>query len=235
MNLFQRYIINPLSDFIYPPICFICKKHLLENDIRVCTDCWKSFTCVSPTHPTWIELKSKFDVEGAVENIFSVFLFEKEGKLQEVVHFLKYQGMKSIGVRLGKEIGEQVKSLSQFSSIDYIIPVPHHKLKRRERGYNQSEYICKGISDVTKIPINTSIIKRRKYTQSQTKLDLQERKKNVGDAFTIIPKFQPLVSGKSFILVDDVITTGSTINACARTLLSHQANRIYAVSAALAE
>jgi ComF family protein len=235
MNSFQRYIINPLRDFIYPPICFTCKEYLQDQDVRVCAKCWNSFTRIDPSHPTWVELKSKFGAEGVVGDIFSNFLFEKEGKLQEAIHLLKYQGMKSIGIRLGHEIGDNMKSIPQFSSADFLIPIPLHKLKRRERGYNQSEYICKGISEVMNIHVNRALIRRNKYTQSQTQLNLRERKENVDDAFEINPKLQSVVGGKTFILVDDVITTGSTINACARALLSLQAKSILAVSVALAK
>ena len=91
------------------------------------------------------------------------------------------------------------------------------------------------LSEEMGIPVNSSLIERKKYTQSQTKLNMQERRENVGDAFNINPKYESIVNGKTFILVDDVITTGSTINACAVELLAHKAKSILAVSVALAE
>lgn len=230
-----HHIIDPLRDFIFPPVCLTCTTYLEDHKVRICPECWKSFTPVTASYPVWIELKSKFETGGVVQDLFARYLFEKEGMLQEVIHLLKYQGMKSIGVRLGSEIGTRLKSISQFSTADILVPIPLHKLKRRERGYNQSEYICKGISEEMGIPVNSSLIERKKYTQSQTKLNMQERRENVGDAFNINPKYESIVNGNTFILVDDVITTGSTINACAVELLAHKAKSILAVSVALAE
>jgi len=143
--------------------------------------------------------------------------------------------MKSLGVRLGKEIGNRIKACQTFSSADYLLPIPLHRLKQRERGYNQSEYICRGISEATGIPVGGSILYRTKYTKSQTQLNLGERRANVGDAFKVNPKFQSEIRGKSFILVDDVITTGSTITACARELRTNGGRTILAVSVALAK
>ncbi|MDI6766869.1 MAG: phosphoribosyltransferase family protein [Bacteroidota bacterium] len=177
----------------------------------------------------------KFDMEGFVKDINSCYLFEKEGKFQEVIHLLKYQGMKTLGIMLGQELGKRIATDPSFCGADYLIPIPLHKLKQRERGYNQSEYICKGVLAASGIPVHDSIIHRKKYTQSQTQLNLQERIENVGDAFEVNQRFKSLVPGKSFILVDDVITTGSTINACAKELINLNAHNVFAASVALAQ
>ncbi|MBI1807447.1 MAG: ComF family protein [Ignavibacteria bacterium] len=235
LQMFYRSVLNPIRDFIYPPICFTCNQLLQDDEMRICRACWNSFAKMNPSHPTWVEIKGKFEAEGVVQDILSCFLFEKEGKLQDVVHLLKYRGMKSLGERLGLEIGERIVSDPIFSRADYLIPVPLHKLKRRERGYNQSEHICKGIATVTNIPTHTALIKRLKYTESQTQLNIDQRKENVGNAFEINPKCRPNIEGKSFILVDDVITTGSTINACARILVANGARNVLAASVALAQ
>lgn len=235
MVFLERHIIDPLRDFIFPPVCLTCTTLLENSKLRICPVCWESFTPVTASHPVWIELKSKFETGGVVQDIFSRYLFEKEGKLQEVIHLLKYQSMKSIGVRLGSELGMRLKSVQRFPTADFLVPIPLHKLKRRERGYNQSEYISKGISEEILIPVNSSLIERKKYTQSQTKLNMRERRENVVDAFSINPKYESMINGKTFILVDDVITTGATINACAAELLAHKAKSILAVSVALAE
>ncbi|MBI4810491.1 MAG: ComF family protein [Ignavibacteriales bacterium] len=190
---------------------------------------------MNSNHPTWLELKSKFDAESIVKDILSCYLFEKEGKLQEVIHLLKYRGVKSVGIMLGEDIGRKISVNNLFAGADYLIPVPLHKLKQRERGYNQSEFICKGISKITDIPINTTVVNRTKYTQSQTQLNLVERKENVGDAFKINEKVRHLVQGKTFLIVDDVITTGATINSCAKELLAAGASSILVASAALAQ
>jgi len=235
MNTILQYLVDPIRDFIFPSVCFTCDRHLPEHRSRVCSSCWNSFTPVSPIHPAWIDLKAKFDSKNTVKDFLSCYLFQKEGKLQEVIHLLKYQGMKSLGVRLGEDIGKKIILNKSFANADYLIPVPLHNLKQRERGYNQSEFICKGISNITNMGINTSLIVRKKYTHSQTHLNLTERKENVGDAFEVRTKQNAEVSGKAFILVDDVITTGSTIIACAQELLKSGAGSVLAVSAAVDE
>ncbi len=235
MNVLYQHIIQPFQDFIYPPVCLTCEQLRTDRSSKLCSDCWNALTSILSTHLTWQEISVKFDREGVINDILSCYLFEKEGKLQEIVHLLKYSGIKSIGVELGRVIGRCMMQESNFALAEYLIPVPLHRIKQRERGYNQSEYICKGISELTKIPVHTSLLLRKKYTQSQTQLNLEERKQNVGDAFIIEKKFLSEVEGKTFILVDDVITTGSTINACARELLAHGATRVLTASAALAQ
>jgi ComF family protein len=177
----------------------------------------------------------KFKSEGVVRNFLSCYLFEKKGKMQEIVQLLKYGGIRSLGVRLGEEIGARIQENSEFLASDYLIPVPLHTLKRRERGYNQSEYLCRGISERTGIPVHTSLILRIRNTESQTHLNIEQRQENVGGAFAINPKQRMSVQGKSFIIVDDVITTGSTINACARVLRMAGAREVFVASAALAK
>ena len=170
-----------------------------------------------------------------MHDLLSCFLFEKEGKLQEIIHLLKYRGITSVGMELGREIGDVIIRDPLFQEAHMLVPVPLHKLKLRERGYNQSLVLCKGIAEVTHIPVRTDFLVRLKYTQSQTKLSLDERKGNVGGAFAINRKRFPDADEKTMILVDDVVTTGSTMNACAQVLLDHGARRVLVASAALAE
>lgn len=118
---------------------------------------------------------------------------------------------------------------------DVLIPVPLHKAKFRERGFNQAECIARGIADRTGWRVEPNALIRKRYTQTQTKLDIAERQKNMEDAFTVPPKRKPLVSGGTCVVVDDVITTGATILACADALLAAGARTIIAASAALAE
>lgn len=178
---------------------------------------------------------AKLTGDGLISRLFSPFYFEKEGKLQSIIHGLKYQGYTSLGVKAGRKIGEVIEAADDLPKADVLLPVPLHPLKKRERGYNQSELISQGIEEVTGIPVRTDLLRRRKYTVSQTQLSLEERKENVGDAFEINEKRRDEVTGKSFILVDDVITTGSTINACAKALHDAGANRVHAAAIALAK
>jgi ComF family protein len=234
MHEFIKHIITPFSDFLFPPLCFVCDRRLENGDVRVCMECWSSFRPFNVGDKVWYELNGRF-TDGGVGGFLSCFYFEKEGKLQEVIHLLKYRGIKSMGVMLGREIGKRMRETGNFYDADYLVPIPLHKLKLRERGYNQSEMLCRGIREFTGIPVDTNLIRRRRYTQSQTQLDLKERKQNVEDAFEIPPKRLPEVQRKTIILVDDVITTGSTMIACAREFVNAGTKTVLAVSAAVAE
>lgn len=234
VRVFQNIAI-PVRDFVYPPVCFICDRYLNKSEEYICDLCWKQFSPIDSSHPTWKEISEKLILEGSIESLLSCFLFEKEGTLQNAIHLLKYEGMRTLGVKLGREIGFRMLVNPKFQNADGLIPIPLHVLKRRERGYNQSEYICKGIAAVTGIPVASTFIVRQKYTESQTQLNIDERRANVGDAFHIDAKCDAHINGKRFILVDDVITTGSTITACANILLQHEASSVLAASVALAE
>ncbi|HTK81976.1 MAG TPA: phosphoribosyltransferase family protein [Bacteroidota bacterium] len=238
---FVRTVIQPIQDFIYPPVCLTCDCLRSDRSSRICAECWNALVPLSDDHPVIREFRERFSQTADIGEITSCYLFEKEGKFQEFIHLLKYRGIKSVGKELGRKIGERMKHIDGSIrpslgcvTADYLIPVPLHPIKKRERGYNQSDYLCMGISEVTGIPVHRGLIERSKYTQSQTALSVQERRENVGDAFRVHRKHSLEINDKSFVLVDDVITTGATIEACARLLRHQGARSVLAASAALA-
>jgi ComF family protein len=234
LSTVAKAVAASVRDFIYPPLCFVCEAPTVVADRRVCDECWSSFRPVSVDDPVWVELRDRFGRDGAVSGFLSCYVFEKEGRLQDVIHLLKYRGIKSIGTMLGREIGRRMLEDPTFVGVDYLLPVPLHALKQRERGYNQSEFLCRGIGEVTAIPMLVDVVRRSRYTESQTQLSLDERRENVRGAFEISPKFKPSLEGRTVILVDDVITTGSTITACARELKIAGVEKVVAASVALA-
>jgi ComF family protein len=234
LNVFKS-LLEPILQFVYPPICLACGQPLEGHERLVCESCWQSIETVHAEDDAYQQFLAKLTSDGIISGLFSPFYFEKEGKLQAIIHGLKYQGYTSLGVKAGRKVGERIESANDFPKADGVLPVPLHPLKKRERGYNQSELICQGIEEVTGIPVRTDLLIRRKYTVSQTQLSLEERKENVGDAFEINEKKRGDISGKSFILVDDVITTGSTINACAKALATAGAKSVHVASIALAK
>ena len=142
--------------------------------------------------------------------------------------------MKSIGKVFGAKIGEEILSIFP-DKYNYAVPVPLHKSKLRERTYNQSDYICRGISKELNIKPLEKCLARTRYTKTQTKLSITEREENVRGAFALNPKYGDLIKGKNIILVDDVITTGSTILECARVLKENGCGEVTVCSIALAE
>ena len=229
-----RNCVTPVTDFFFPPLCFSCSTRLTEAESRLCSACWGAIKCVGPDDYTVRILSDRFAIEGSVDEFHSAFYFEEKGVFQRVVHSLKYDAITVFGVELGKRIGEVLKQRTDIRAIDAIIPIPLHRIKLRERGHNQSESLCRGISSVIRSPVSMTLVKRSKNTVSQTHLTAEQRKNNVGDAFEIVEGASALLRGSTILVVDDVITTGSTIQAVGRVLKESGAAKVIAASAALA-
>jgi ComF family protein len=229
----SRNLVSPFLDFVYPPICISCKRILRNSSQKVCDECWNSIERISRAHPLYVETRQKLLAEGTVTDVISVFVFQKEGAFQHIAHALKYDGFESVGRELGKRLGMTMKDWDVYA--DVFIPVPLHKAKQRERGFNQAERIAYGAASATGAEVCTDAIRRIRYTQTQTQLNSEERKKNVEAAFVINPARLSQIRGKTCVLVDDVITTGSTIQSCALELMNAGASNVIAASAALAQ
>lgn len=227
-----KHILSDIFEFFLPRSCVSCEKKLFENENVICPLC---LTTLSPASDerNEIEFSNKFFNKKFIENSFSKFVFEKEKGLQKIIHELKYRQRFNVGIYLGELTGEALKKYLDEWMIDLIIPVPLHPAKKAERGYNQSDYIAKGVSAKLNIPYSTKIIKRKKHTVSQTKLDSFKRESNVQDAFSI--KNRKKIHNKNILLIDDVITTGATINSCGEILKKEGANIIFAASVAVAD
>lgn len=147
----------------------------------------------------------------------AAFLFyEKEHPLQQVVHKMKYADRPEIGYQLGRQAAIEFQYADFFDGIDIIIPIPLHPRRMRERGYNQSEYIARGISDVTGIPVDTTHVVRTRNTPQQALQTGEERRRNVADAFLVNHPEQ--LYRKHILLVDDLVTTGETMRSCLKAM-----------------
>ncbi len=179
------------------------------------------------------EFERKFAAMNVISGFQSLFVFTENGGIQNIIHEMKYRNAfltsRLLGILTAKGL---IKEIEKWHA-DYIIPVPIHKRRRAERGYNQSFYLAKGIASVIKIPVRPGVLKRGRYTETQTALNLSERRENVRDAFII--RKPGMAKGKRIILADDVITTGATISECGSVLLDNGADRVFALSAAVAE
>jgi ComF family protein len=220
-----KNIFRGILDFIIPPLCISCEAPLEKENSFTCTGCSKKLVRYESEHP-W---KNAYILNGTIDNSFSLYQFIADTPVQHLLHSLKYEKMKSIGIKLGKEIAE---NMPKTSKIDLAVPVPLHFAKLRERTYNQSDYICRGIGSNRKIDTIPKLLKRNRFTKSQTKLDKYARQENVRSAFELNPKYKEVIQGKNIILVDDVITTGATILECARVLKESGAAYVIVCSAA---
>jgi ComF family protein len=152
-----------------------------------------------------------------IEHACALFFFGKGSRYRNLLHKLKYSEKKEIGVEMGRRLGMELKNAPLYQSIETIIPVPLHPKKQRKRGYNQSEQIARGIAEITGWSIDNKSVTRKLFTATQTRKTRMERWENVAEVFTVTQA--EALTGKHVLLVDDVITTGATIEACAQQLL----------------
>ncbi len=234
MNIISKVnnFTTDLFDFFLPRFCPSCKNKLSGSDDIICTNCFSSIQSANQTRIDF-EFEKKFSSKNVITAFTSLFVFEKDKELQEVLHQLKYNKKFRIGYKLGREIGRQRNQIIKSWNIDLITSVPLHHLKKAERGYNQSYYIARGLAKELKIKSGENILKRVRYTESQTLKNISERELNVNKAFSVRKK--RILRNKNILLVDDVITTGVTLSECARELLLCGAEKVYAVSAAIAD
>jgi len=220
---FKNFFLDFL-DFLFPNFCQICNEKILRSLFPICESCLSNLESSNQQDINDFFLRNLKPYK-YISNFYSRYEFVKEGQFQKVVHQLKYNGKSRIGILLGRELGKNLLMQNWFNEVELIIPVPIHRIKKLQRGYNQSSFICRGISQVTGKSINEKVIKRIRNTQTQTHLHLQERIENVKDAFKV--KNSKLIQNKTILIVDDVCTTGSTVNEIAKTLINAGARRLY--------
>ena len=213
----QQYITSFISIF-FPEACIGCKKALLEEERFICMHC--EYGLPQTQFHLDAENKAMQSLAGRVPlvSVASYFYFTSGSIAQQIMHAIKYQGRQKAAHYLGTKYGEVLKRHSFFQDVIMIIPVPLHPKKKRQRGYNQSEYFGKGLSESMGIELQTSFLVRIKEGESQTKKSRYERYENTKSLFQV-QNGQHLVN-QHVLLVDDVFTTGATIEACANVLLS---------------
>ena len=222
-------ILQPLHDFLFVTECLHCGAQLNDDERRVCSNCWNALSIVRENDYTFTVLIDRFREGGVIDDFVTLYYFEKGKLLQTLAHSLKYEEVTAFGFELGVRLGKIISN----SAIDCIIPVPLNKRKERERGYNQSDWIAKGISSIINAPVLSHIVRRTRYTVTQTHLNAEERRHNIADAFEVTAA--DAIREKNILLVDDIVTTGSTIQEIARVLKNANAARITAGSAGLAK
>ena len=216
MNLLRTYISDFVS-LIFPELCAACHTSLVANEDVLCTDCLYNLPYTNfhlqPSNIVAQQFWGKLPVEAA----YAMYFFNKGGKVQKLMHHFKYDGMQHIGNLLGSIAGRQLLQNDIFANVDYIIPVPLHKKRLRERGYNQSACFADGLAKKLTAKVELDNLIRNIATKTQTQRSRFARFENMQEVFAIA--YPEKLAGKHILLVDDIVTTGSTLEACGQELL----------------
>jgi len=225
-----------LADFVgllFPQLCPACGASLMAGEEVICTDC--RFTLpftnfhLQPDNIVARQFWGKVELQGA----YALYYFAKGGKVQNLMHHFKYKGMQEIGILLGNIAGEQLAKSDIFSSVDIIIPVPLHKKRLKERGYNQSTCFADGLAQRLTAVVDDGNLVRVKSTETQTHKSRFSRFENMQEVFAVSDPEK--LNGKHVLLVDDVVTTGSTLEACSLQLLKVDGLKLSIATIAYAE
>ena len=217
MHLFKRLYFFIL-DQVYPNVCLLCKLFIKDHSNALWQDCWQSFKPIPKSN----RLNNILVTDG-LDAVYSGWYFTHG--LDDVIHSLKYSDRAKLGLELGRHLGQLI-SPETFGPVDFLTAVPLHRVKYRDRGYNQAEWIGKGVAEIWQIPFTKQFLKRNRFTVSQTTLNKEDRKANMAEAFNA----QGNIENMSIVIVDDVLTTGSTMSACASTLKKAGAVHLYAMT-----
>ncbi len=208
---------SDLAGLLFPKSCLLCSKTLHQQEEILCTTCFYKLARTNFQKEAENPIIEIFSGRLPLASATTFLFFSKGGGTQQLIHKLKYKGKNEIGVYLGKLFGNQLNDSELFNTVDAIIPVPLHPKKEQKRGYNQSLMIVEGMAKSMKVRVFPDVLYRKIYTSSQTKKSRYERWQNVKDIFEI--KKGQCLEGKHVLLVDDVITTGATLEACGNKLL----------------
>jgi ComF family protein len=204
-------LINDFMSLIYPNPCPACKQLLLSHESFICGACQLSLPYFNTDTENLTKLQNKFKGRIPYQNVSSYLTFEKGGRVQSLLHSLKYKENKALGHFLGSQFAQVLKQEQFFEGKDYLLPVPLHATKLKQRGFNQSEVFANGLAEISGIPVINTVLIRHKQSTTQTKKQQFERWENVESIFSLINITE--LEGKHVILIDDVITTGATIEA----------------------
>jgi len=222
--------IDPVFWLYFPKNCPACGRPLRLFGANICGRCSQNLPEThffeAPNNPIEKIFYGRLPISAGA----AAWYFHKNSALQALLFQLKYKSNKDVGLFIGKQMGALLAASERFASIDALIPVPLHPQAHSKRGFNQAALICEGIGQVWHKPVLTGAIARTKHTSTQTKQTRAERWDNMEDAFTI--KDPTSINGKHLLIIDDVITTGATIEACGKTLLTIKDVRVSVAAAA---
>ena len=210
-------ILKDLFYLFYPNICANCNEQLLQNEKVICTFCRHDLPLTNFQSYTKNKVSRIFSGRITIEKAYALLFFRKQGVTKNLIHALKYKGNEEVGVFFGNWIGETVAKNKEFSTVDFIVPVPIHAKKKKIRGYNQVTKFGECLSMHLKVPLNEDVLIRQSATKTQTLKSRFERFNDLESKFSA--RNTSIFKEKHILIIDDVITTGATLEACAKELL----------------
>ncbi|MFO7256061.1 MAG: phosphoribosyltransferase family protein [Bacteroidota bacterium] len=232
----KRFLAELADDFvslIYPHYCDGCQSALVKGEDILCTQCLSDLPRTDMHLDANNTLMTRMGGRIPIVAAAAFLRFRKKGKVQRLLHALKYRNRPEIGFRLGYVYGCDLASSGFSNNFDVIVPVPLHAARLRTRGYNQAEEWGRGLAESTGIPLDSGIIRRLRNTKTQTNRNRIDRWENVSEVFAVVDAQR--VQGKSVLLVDDVVTTGATLEACGQVLLNAGCSRLGIACIAVAQ
>lgn len=228
-----KALFDDFISLIFPNVCYVCNGAMAKGEIYICTKCMYELPKMVDQQLQGNPLERRFYGKVPVKHVVSYLKFIKNGSVSELLYKLKYEGFSDIGEVMGKWFGRELKDMAFEKEYDLIVPVPLHESKIQKRGYNQSDFIAKGISEVIGIPYDGKILKRVLRNESQTNKGRMDRWKNVENIFQVTDSDK--IYDKRILLIDDVLTTGSTLESCAQSLLADKCREVGIATLAAAQ
>ncbi len=219
----------------FPHLCAVCQERPPTIQNILCTSCCYQLPETGYHLLPENRLTERFWGRLPLQFGAAYYFFQRGGRAQQLIHQLKYHRWQEIGTAIGYRYGQQLRHSPHFPEIDSIIPVPLHPRKLRQRGFNQSLRFAEGLGAALSIPVADGVLERVQYGASQTHKSREERQENIQGAFRLSPKKAETLRGKHLLLVDDVLTTGATLEAAGQQLLAVEGTRLSVVTMAMAE
>lgn len=232
MNKLARLLFD-IEELFFPNLCVTCGNRLVTQEKFVCFDCWLDLPVTNFHFDAENKVARLFWGRVQIENATAYFAYNKGSNYQHLIHFIKYKGLKELGFVTGQRFGHALLKSHEFSSADIVVPVPLHPKKQKLRGYNQSEWIAKGMAESLRKPVSAGNLRRNLHTSTQTRKNRYERWENVENIFEVLNPEE--FAGKHILLIDDVVTTGSTLESCAFQLLQVENTKVSIATLAFAD
>ena len=232
MLLFKQLLAD-FFNLLFPDLCYGCGRQLYHGEEQICTHCIYDLSYTDFHLYRENKVARLFWGRLHCHSAMAMLYFKKGSRLQHLIHALKYKSQPGIGIKLGKILGERLLQGEAFCTAEVIIPVPLHRKRQSNRGYNQSECIANGIARVMNIPVNITQLVRQAYTSTQTQKNRYSRFENMQAIFTVTDP--AALRDQHVLLVDDVITTGATLEACGQALLDAGVKKLSIVALAFTE